>query len=148
MPALYDLDGIRFQYPENWTVLDQSDALPRSITLHSPQGGFWSLDVHPFSVHPGDLIHAVLHEMRSEYPELESDSVEESIADTSTHAMDLHFICLDFVVTAQLRALRYGHATYLLTYQAENRDFDKLYPVFQAITVSLFRSLAQDRADD
>ena len=49
----------------------------------------------------------------------------------------MNFYCLDFLVTSQVRALRHGHAVYLLTYQAEDREFDQLADVFRAITASM-----------
>jgi hypothetical protein len=140
MPAIYDLDGLRFQYPENWVLADgDSDQLPRSITLHAPGGAFWSVDVHPHSIRPGDLLHEVVRGMQQEYSDLEQIPAPESIVGASADGLDLYFTCFDFIIAAKLRCLRHGHATYLFTYQAEDRDFDRLEPVFQAITISLLR---------
>ncbi len=139
MTAVYDRAGLHFQYPENWVLADDSlDELPRTISLQAPSGAFWSVDIHPFSMDADALLKTTLEVMQQEYPEAECHAVEESIADETATGYDLYFYCLDFVVTARLRCFRHGHATYLLTYQAEDREFDRLDPVFRAITFSLF----------
>ena len=90
------------------------------------------------SVDVDDLLRDTLAVMKEEYPELEAVDAEEEIGDTMARGHDLFFYCLDFVVAANVRVLRVGHATYLLTYQGEDRDFEQLSPVFRAITTSLF----------
>lgn len=140
MTATYDRSGLNFMYPENWKLAeDAMDQIPRTIMLQSPTGAFWSVDIYPFSVEADQLLKDTIAAMREEYPELECEDVEESICETDAVGKDLHFYCLDFVVASHVRALRFGHATYLLTYQAEDRDFEKLGPVFRAITTSLFQ---------
>ena len=116
------------------------DAIPRTIVIQSPTGAFWSVDIHPFSVTREELIETVAQAMKEEYPEIESHPVDEKILENDAVGFDLYFCCLDFVVTSRIRALQVGHATYLLTYQAEDRDFEKLAPVFQAMTLSLLQS--------
>lgn len=147
MTATYDRSGTQFVYPESWTLADDTmDEIPRTISVLSPTGAFWSVDIHPFSVDAGQLLEDALTVMREEYPELESTKVTEDIEGASAFGYNLDFYCLDFVVQCRLRALQSGHATYLLTYQAEDRDFDQLQAVFQAITISLFREATSERA--
>lgn len=127
-------------YPENWKLTDdQLDQLPRTISIQSPSGAFWSVDIHPFSVDPVELVGEVERVMRSEYPDLELHATDEEIGDEPAIGADMFFWCLDFVVTSQVRALRHGHATYLFTCQAEDREFEQFAPVFAAITHSFFR---------
>ena len=139
--ATYDKSGLNFLYPENWQLVEDSmDEIPRTIVIQSPTGAFWSVDIHPFSVSREELIETVGQAMKEEYPEMESYPVMDAIDGRESVGVDLFFCCLDFVVQSRIRALQEGHATYLLTYQAEDRDFEKLEPVFRAITTSLMRS--------
>jgi hypothetical protein len=75
--------------------------------------------------------------MQAEYSDMEVESVEVQLADGPAVGYDLMFWCLDFVVAAQLRAFRRGHATYFVTYQAEEREYGRLQHVFEAMTHSL-----------
>jgi hypothetical protein len=140
MTASYDRAGLQFVYPENWTLADDTvDEIPRTISVQSPTGGFWSVDIHPFSVEPEKLLEDAVSVMREEYPDMETQKISEEVSGEPSFGYDLDFYCLDFVVHCRLRALQSGHATYLLTYQAEDRDFEQLGAVFQAITISMFR---------
>lgn len=138
MPAVYDKMGIRFQYPENWT-LEEEDALSGSgaVSVYSPGGAFWSIAIHPRFESPQRLIDAALKAMREEYEGLESEEVQEEVAGHEMLGYDLHFICLDLTNTSRIRCCHTDDATYLLFCQAEDREFESIEAVFQAMTVSL-----------
>lgn len=139
--ATYERSGLHFLYPENWQLVeDNMDSIPRTIVIQSPDGAFWSVDIHPFSVSREELIETFVQAMKEEYPEIESHPITEEIEGREAVGFDLFFCCMDFVVTSRVRAFQEGHATYLLTYQAEDRDFEKLEVVFKAVTTSLIRS--------
>lgn len=137
MAAKYNRFGITFAYPENWKIEEDAEAMPQSVSAHAPDGGFWSAHIHPFSVRPDDLLEQVLKTMCDEYDGVEFYEIGEQILDSEVPGYGLDFCCFDFVVTARLVAFQHGHATYLLMYQAESRDFDQLEPVFRAMTFSL-----------
>ena len=52
-------------------------------------------------------------------------------------AVELNFYCLDLLVTTLLIGLQSADMTVLLVYQGENRDFEMLRSVFDAISVEL-----------
>lgn len=140
MTGNYDRCGIRFLYPENWELTDDAlDEIPRTISVQAPSGAFWSVDIHPFSVDPTELLDEVVAAMRGEYADLEAFAATEQVNGQDADGFDMFFWCLDFVVTCRVRALRSGHATYLMTYQAEDREFQQMEPVFKAITHSFFQ---------
>jgi hypothetical protein len=142
MPARFDKLGISFQYPENWT-LDDSDALlgRKSVTVYSPGGAFWSVAIHTGSATPAKLAAAVLDAMTKEYPGLEVDETIETVAGHDLIGYDLAFYYLDLINTALVRSLRVGPTSYTIFCQAEDRDFEKVRMVFQAMTTSLVSGL-------
>jgi hypothetical protein len=146
MPARFDKLGISFQYPENWT-LDDSDAVlgRRSVTVYSPGGGFWSVAVHSGSADPVKLAAAVVETMKKEYPGVEVDDAEETLAGHELVGYDLAFYYLDLINTAVIRSLRVGTSTYTIFCQAEDREFEQLQMVFRAMTTSLLTSLVDDQ---
>jgi hypothetical protein len=144
MSATYENFGLSFMYPENWQLADESgevDAGPKTVTVQSPSGGFWSLHVYQPASDPLDLANQVRLTMETEYEGLEAHPASEEIGSAKLIGYDMDFYCLDFVVTAQVRSLRVGGRAYVLFCQAESRVFDKLLPGFQARTVSLLRGL-------
>ena len=50
---------------------------------------------------------------------------------------DLNFYCLDLTNTAQIRAFRRNEKIYLVLFQAEDREYEHIEPVFRAMTRSL-----------
>jgi hypothetical protein len=140
MSAVYENFGVSFMYPENWQVADESDQVeagPKTVSINSPGGGFWTLHVYEPAVEPQHLADQFRLTMEGEYEGLEASPVTETIGNATAIGYDMDFYCLDFVVTAQVRSLRVGKRTYVLACQAESREFDKLAPVFQAISYSL-----------
>lgn len=142
MPQHFNKLGVSFQYPDNWT-LDEHDALAGrpSVTVYSPGGGFWSVSIHPAHLDPARLAKAALKAMRDEYPLLEEERVRETIAEHSMIGYDLNFYYLDLTNTAAIRCLRTPRASYVIFFQAEDRELHSVKAVFHAITTSLVRAL-------
>ena len=143
MTSRYDHSGVRFLYPENWTISDeQFDEIPQSVTVQSTGSAFWSVHIYPASFRPTDLTAEALAAMSKEYDNLESSQCVEWIGENQATGYDLEFYCLDFVVTAKTLALTISDRTYLLVYQSESREYDKLGQVFIAISTSLLQNAA------
>ncbi len=142
MPAHFDGLGISFQYPDNWT-LDDSDALlgRKSVTVYSPGGAFWSVAIHSGNAEPAKLAAVVVDAMKQEYQGLEAQEIEESVAGHELVGYDLAFYCLDLTNTAHVRSLRFAHTTYTIYCQAEDREYERLKKVFEAMTITLLSSL-------
>ena len=140
MPALFDKLGIRFQYPENWTLEIGADADQEGVTVYSPGGGFWSVVLRGSDDDPAEVARLALAALDETYDDLDSEPVEESIAGQATVGFDVNFYCLDLTNTAQIRALHRGR-TYLILCQAEDREYEKVSPVFRAMTTSLLAGM-------
>jgi hypothetical protein len=137
MTAIYDKLGIRFQYPENWT-LDEKDALEgeNTVSVYSPDGAFWSIVFHSGGVSPKDLAAQALKVMKKEYEQLDAESVQETVHGRKLIGYDLNFYCLDLTNTALIRAFGNSSTSYLILCQADDREFEEVEAVFRAITAS------------
>jgi hypothetical protein len=138
MPAVFEKLGMRFLYPDNWT-LDESEAgaEDRTISVYSPEGAFWSIVLHPPSVEPVELAAIALKALQQEYAESEAEPADETIAGQRLTGYDLSFYYVDLSNTAVIRGFRNEVATGLILCQAEDRDFRRLELIFSAITTSL-----------
>ena len=138
MPAVYEKMGIRFLYPDNWT-LDEQEAFDgnRSVSVSSPGGAFWSIALHARGTNPDELAATALEILRAEYADAESEEASEEIAGQPTSGFDVHFFFFDLTNTALIRGFRTAAASCLVLCQAEDREFETLAPVFRAITTSL-----------
>ena len=116
---------------------DEADG--EEVTVYSPGGAFWSLTIHERG-EPLELMEVVVQAMREEYDNLDSEVVEDLIAGQELCGFDLNFYCLDLTNTAQIRAFQRGAKTYLMIWQAEDREFDRIAPIFRAIATSLIEN--------
>jgi hypothetical protein len=138
----FDRFGLAFDYPDNWSV-DISDSGGRhaAVTVQSPEGAFWSVSGHAPGGDASELAAAVLGQMTDEYRELDSEAAEDEVAAHRLLGYDMNFYCLDLTNTAHVRTLETPAAIYLLFCQAEDRDWDRLAPVFAAMTASFVAGL-------
>ena len=145
MPGLYDHAPLRFQYPENWEIIDEdSQNWPHTVTVQSPDGSFWSLYAYPLSRASEGLVEDALQSLRAEYPELEATAVSELLDDVELTGFDVYFYCLDFLITAQIRCGKVGNYLYLMMAQAEDREFGRIGVVFRAMLTSLIMSAQEN----
>ena len=137
MPEVFDKHGLRFLYPDNWTVEADNDRRGRpAVSAYSPGGAFWTVVLQPADSKPTELAKVALATMRQEYEELDSESVREKVGQTELVGFDVNFYCLDLTNTAWIRAGTNGLATYLILCQAEDREFGEVAQ-YSAMTVSL-----------
>lgn len=138
----FDRLGLAFDYPDNWSVeIDDTSADKPAVTVTTPDGGFWSVSGQPPGTPAARLTEAVVRQMRSEYRDIDSEAARDEVAGRPLEGWDLNFYCLDLTNTAQVRAIETPTATYLLLAQAEDREWDRVAPVFAAMTASFVTGL-------
>ncbi|MBN2578655.1 MAG: hypothetical protein JXB10_06655 [Pirellulales bacterium] len=148
MPAKYQNGGIAFQYPENWTLEDDVLAGNRAVTVSSPGGGFWSAAVLSRLTDPYKLAASILETMKTEYEGLEVEEIQEHVAGQELSGYDLNFFFLDLTNTAHIRWTRCNDAVYAIFCQAEDREYEQIARVFQAMTVSLLTEISDLRESE
>jgi len=142
MPAQFNKMGIRFTYPDNW-IVDESSAMEgaASVTVYSPTESFWTVSLHPADVEPEELVRSGVAALRETYPDLDVDEVRATVQGREVIGADVNFICLDLTNTAQIRVFESANCVVVVFCQADDRDFDALGPVFQAMTFSLMAGM-------
>jgi hypothetical protein len=148
MPAQFNKLGIRFTYPDNWTV-DETSAMggAASVTVYSPTESFWSVSLHPDDVEPEVLVRSGVAALRETYPDIDVEEIRDTMQGREVIGADVNFICLDLTNTAQIRVFEAANCVVVVYCQADDRDFDALGPVFQAMTFSLLAGMPA-RIDD
>ncbi len=143
MPAVFEQLGIRFEYPENWSI-DQfdEDHGEEQVVVSSPNTAFWHLSKHSAEVEVEPLFDEALAALRTEYKDMEVEPADDELEGHKLLGFDVRFICLDLTNTCWLRAFQTTEATYLLICQAEDREFEQVNLVFHAMLASLLRNLS------
>jgi len=139
--------GIDFSFPDSWSV-DTDDAREgaAAVTVYAPEGGFWSVSGHAAGGRAIELAQAVVEQMRGEYRDLDVEPAADDVGGHALRGFDMNFYCLDLTNTAQVRTLATPTAVWLLLCQAEDREWDRIAPVFAAMTASFVRGLAANAA--
>ncbi len=142
VPAIFDDYGIRIQYPENWELQQHYTAgRALEIQLVAPSGAFWSLLAFSRKMDADKLMQEILENIQQQYDAAEWSPVVEMMGRFHATGYDTFFFYLDLLVSNRMRWVASGDHILLFTWQAENREFDSMLPVFQAITTSLLTEL-------
>lgn len=148
MTKVYQGLGLSCMYPENWSLSEETapSGATTGFMLESPTSAFMMVNEYPWNVAPREAVDHAREAMVAEYPEAEFEPFEpklliqgEPIQDC--RAGDIRFYYLDLMVISRLISFTVGKKTYLVQIQAEDRDFDKLEQVFEAMLVSMLQSL-------
>ena len=140
MPGNFEGFGIAFLYPDSWTLESDNDA--KSVSLESPDGAFFTVTRFENSVDADTAIERGVSAMQQEYDEVENEALTKSFAGLRLEGSLLRFVYLDLIIASQLLAIEHGGVTYLVQIQAEDRDHERLEPVFDAMLTSLCQHLA------
>ncbi len=142
MTAEFAKHDIQFMYPENWVISENEDPTDFiEISLESPEGSIWSVSIFPENTDTNDLIENTADALKDQYQDFERSDFEGELGRFQSVGFEAHFYCLDFLVTAVAQSVSCHGKCLHIFYQAESRDFDKNAQVFDAINLSLIRSL-------
>lgn len=149
MPKQFNGFGVSFLYPDNWRITDEqtdNDSI-RGLTLESPVGAFFSITRYSNTSNVDEMMANAQSAMEEEYEEIETDEFEVAIGDRILTGVSQSFYYLDLLITSKLLAFTHEQDLFMIQIQGEDRDLDQLESVFQAMMVSLFRSLNQARTE-
>lgn len=142
MPQFYDKNGLRFAYPDTWTVdEDETGTADAAATVTSPQTAFWSVMLYRGERDLEQLAGTVVEAIKSEYPQVEVDEVAGMGDVEAACGYDLSFSYVDLLNTASVRAFLHAGDTYVVLSQTEDHELSVVEPVFAAMTASLTRQV-------
>ena len=143
MTATYQQHGLKFMYPENWTLNEaETDALPQIVHLDAPDGAaMWEVHLHDADADATEILDAAMKTLRETYADLEVSSSSSEFDGDETLAYEGLFFCLDFLIRIKLQTIATPDHLLVFWYQAEDRHFEEVEMVFRAITTSLRQSL-------
>jgi hypothetical protein len=138
MPATFDSFGLRFLYPDNWSLLERSESEgDQGVTLELPSGGFFSIERNRDPQSIEQIVEAIASSFENEYDEVEREDLTVDSQEQIERAVEFHFYYLDLLIISRLLILNRDGIRYLVQMQAESRDFDSNELVFEAIIKQL-----------
>ncbi len=137
MIATFDRNGIRFQYPENWTIdLEEGDEV-WTATVQSQELAFILLSLRVDVEEPAMLADEALEAIKEEYKELDVENREGSVCGVPASGYEIQFLTVDTPITCQLRAVESPAGPLLIMSQFSEYDREKNEIVIDAILRSL-----------
>lgn len=139
MPEQFQGFGIKLLYPDSWNCEEEMEG--QSVSIESPEGAFLCITRFANVEDQTSALGRALQTMQDEYDEVEREALTREFAEFQLSGMLLRFVYLDLIIASQLLAFSHAGHTYLIQIQAEDRDHDRLGPVFDAIVTSMCQSL-------
>jgi hypothetical protein len=137
MPVLFEEDGIRFQYPENWEMQREENENGWTVSLQSPETAFLVLSFDAGLPEMELMAQTALDALRGEYADLEADDCVESVAGQPAVGHDVRFFSLDLTNTCWIRSFYSDRGTVLVMWQINDLELEHHEPVLRAICASI-----------
>jgi hypothetical protein len=134
---VFEEDGVRFQYPDNWKLVREEADNGWTVSVQSPDTAFFLIAFDKSMPEVGEVVQTVLHALRADYPDLEADDALESVAKQPALGHDITFFSLDLTNTCHTRSFYSEGGTILLMWQANDLELEAVEPIFKAICASL-----------
>lgn len=127
MAGIYNENGIRFEYPDDWDVEVTDDGPVTTVALQAPESrspAFALITMDSSCPAPAEVADEALSAMRDEYPDLDAVPALETIAGHPAAGHDVEFISLDLTNSCVIRCFRTPSRTVLVFGQWSNYDGD------------------------
>jgi hypothetical protein len=135
MPAQFEDSGIRFQYPDNWTLEREDHETGWTIAVHSPATAFMMICLREDMPTTDELADTALAALREDYPSLEAEDRFDSLAGQPAVGHDIQFLSLDLTNTCWTRSFYCGNGTVLVLCQTN--DLEDNEAVLRAMCASI-----------
>lgn len=133
----FDQNGIRFQYPPDWSLEKEENPEGWSATIQSPGTAFIFILCDLGMPQAEELAEATLESLKSDYPNLESEPAIENIGGQAAIGHDMEFFALDLAIECKTRCLYSPEGTVLILFQQSDEDEQKLGPALRALWKSI-----------
>ena len=133
----FNENGVRFEYPDNWTLERQDDGEGHwTVTVQSPGTAFFLVALRDAETTPAEIIDATLETLNEEYPGVEAEDVVETFAGQPAIGHQAHFFSMDMTITAWTRAFSCADGTVLVLSQLADMEEDEVEPELKAMAKS------------
>ncbi len=145
MTQIYRGMDFEMPYPETWRFTEEKQGeWVDSVTFESPDSAFIYIQRFGPGIATDEILQNAIDGMKREYDEIEQEDLDFDLGGDECFGCDLTFYLLDLLVVSRLLALQFGRSTFLIQFQAEDRDFDRLRDVVHAMLAKALQSIDAD----
>jgi hypothetical protein len=128
--------GIRFRYPENWTLEREDNDTGWTVSVQSPGTAFLMVCLRHDTPATDEVADAALAALQDDYPELEFDPCIDSVAGQPAVGHVVRFFSLDLTNTCWTRSFYSSEGTVLVLWQVNDLELEHAEPILKAICSS------------
>jgi hypothetical protein len=130
-------DGISFRYPANWTLEREDGEEGWTVSVQGPDTAFVVLCSDQTMPSSEEMTDTVLEALRGDYPDLEAEDGQDTLAGQPAIGHNIHFISFDLTNTCWTRSFYSEVGTILVMCQTNDLEMEQNEPVLRAICASL-----------
>lgn len=135
--AEYENHGVRFHYPSEWELSEQTSDNETSISVQSDGTSFWTVVLLKSRPDPEVVLESVVEAFELDYEEVDVLTHVGSLCGLPALGRDLDFVCYDLVNSAIARAFQTSEKTVLVLFQGTDHELVSTRSRLEAITASL-----------
>lgn len=128
--------GVRFRYPDNWTLEREDNDTGWTVSVQGPGTAFLMVCLREDTPTTDEVADAALSALRDDYPELEYDDCIDSVAGQPAVGHTIRFFSLDLTNTCWTRSFYSSEGTVLVLWQVNDLELEEAEPVLRAICAS------------
>lgn len=133
----YENHGIRFQFPSNWALAEQSTDEETTISVQSDGTSFWMLMLFKRRPDPEEVLETAVKAFVQDYEDVDVVSAVGSLCGLPSLGRELDFVCYDLVNSATIRVFQTGELTIMVLFQGTDHELKVTGTPLKAITASL-----------
>ena len=136
MIAIYERNGIRFQYPSNWSLDFEDGDEGWTATVQSNELAFVLVSLRADADTPAMLADEALAALQEEYKELDAENYVGAFQGLPAIGHDVNFLTVDTAIECRTRAVESPAGPLLVMTQVSEYDREKNEVVLDAILAS------------
>ena len=133
----YQRHGLRFSFPSNWNLTEESSAEETTITVQSDGTSFWMLVRFNSRPDAEEVLDSTSKAFEQDYEDVDVTSVIESLAGLPSLGRDLDFSCYDLLNSASIRVAQTSDHTLMVLFQGTDHELNHTRTQLEAISASL-----------
>ena len=137
MQQFFERDGIRFQYPNDWTYEIETEGDSWTASLQSPDTAFLVISYVPGVDDPTDLVDAAVAGLRAEYQTLDTEDAVDTIGGLPAVGVDINFVHLDLTNTCWVRSVQAADGALLVLAECADGELEDRGTILKAIVASI-----------
>lgn len=132
----YSEHGVRFLYPPDWELKEESQGGTLALTVNSPETSFWSLWLLQDRPNPQQMLDSAITAFEEDYENVDIYRSEIEICEYPALKCEVEFVSLELINSATIHAFRTGRFSVLLLAQGTDHELEYSKPILEAITES------------